>query len=47
MCNSCNIENENRKNGDKGEPTEIAIVKKAVEQGKNKGELYEKMPKSK
>ena len=45
MCNSCNIENEKGKTEISGEPTEIAIVKKAVEQGKNKGELYEKMPK--
>ena len=45
MCNSCNIENEKGKTEISGGANRNCNCKKAVEQGKNKGELYEKMPK--
>lgn len=44
MCTDCNIIYENGKTEVKGEPTEVAIVNKGIQDGKNKAELYHKMP---
>ncbi len=45
MCTNCDIIYENGKLEVKGEPTEVAIVKHAIERNKNKNELYNQMPK--
>ncbi len=44
MCTDCNIINRNGSIEAKGEPTEAAIVNKAIEKGKNKNDLYYEMP---
>lgn len=44
MCTDCNIINENGIQKVLGEPTEMAIVNKALKEGKNKKDLYEIMP---
>ena len=44
MCTDCNIVYENGNTEVKGEPTEVAIVNKGIQDGKNKAELYHQMP---
>ena len=44
MCTDCDIIYENGKTKIKGEPTEVALVNKAMKEGKNKDELYQLMP---
>ena len=44
MCTDCNIINEKGTLKVTGEPTEIAIVNKAIKEGKNKNDLYDIMP---
>lgn len=43
MCTDCELQKENGKLVSVGEPTENAIVNKALDKGINKKELYEKM----
>lgn len=43
MCTDCEILNKNGSVEVNGEPTEVAIVSKALENGKNKKELYNEM----
>ena len=42
MCTDCNISYVNGKSNIDGEPTEIAIVNKAIQNGINKNEIYRK-----
>lgn len=44
MCTDCEILNKNGSVEVNGEPTEVAIVNKALENGKDKKELYYEMP---
>ena len=44
MCTDCDIIYENGKLKVKGEPTEIALVEKALQEGINKINLYQNMP---
>ena len=44
MCTDCEIVYANGKLEVKGEPTEVALVQKGLNSGKNKIELYHKMP---
>ena len=44
MCTDCDIIHEKGRVKIKGEPTEIALVDKAIKEGKDKNELYEIMP---
>ena len=44
MCTDCEIVYENTKLEVQGEPTEVAIVNKSIENGKNKKDLYNIMP---
>ena len=44
MCTDCEIIYENTKLEVQGEPTEVAIVNKSIENGKNKKDLYNIMP---
>ncbi len=44
MCTDCDILNENGKLEVNGEPTEVALVNKALENGKDKRDLYYQMP---
>lgn len=44
MCTDCDIIYEKGRVKIKGEPTEVAIVNKAIKEGKNKNELYAIMP---
>ena len=43
MCTDCNIEFENGKKVIKGDPTEIAIVNEALNNGDDRNKLYEEM----
>ena len=44
MCTDCDILNENGKLEVNGEPTEVALVNKALENGKDKRDFYYQMP---
>jgi Ca2+-transporting ATPase len=44
MCTDCNIVYQNGKIEVNGEPTEVAIVNQGLNNGKDKNELYRKMP---
>lgn len=44
MCTDCSIFYENGRMQVNGEPTEVALVNRALNQGKNKNELYIEMP---
>ncbi len=44
MCTDCDIIYQNGKLEVKGEPTEVALIHKAIENQKDKNELYQKMP---
>ena len=44
MCTDCIMQKENRKTNVLGDPTEVAIVERALKEDENRWDLYSKMP---